>query len=111
MVPSKEENKLSGSENFFWSRYIWFFETAPCRISALTKTDEITMDLMLAGLWAIGQNQRRDAEANVVYAAMGAGVGITEATAMVNEFRAEKDEDSDSVGWGAVKNSITPAGW
>ena len=65
---------------------------------------------MLAGLWAIGQNQRRDAEANVVYAAMGAGVRITEATAMVNEFRAEKDEDSGPVSWSAVKNFTNTCG-
>ena len=50
------------------------------------------------------------AEANVVYTALGAGVGITETTVMVNEFRAEKDEDSEPVSWSAVKNFIHRCG-
>ena len=45
-------------------------------------------------------------EAKVIYVAMQAGVGITETTVMVNQFREEKSEDNEPISWTAVKNFI-----
>ena len=79
-------------------------------VAAQEEDEAYDASLGLSGSGRQAKITREIAEANVVYTAMGAGVGITETTAMVNEFRAEKDEDSDSVSWGAVKNSIHTCG-
>jgi hypothetical protein len=45
-------------------------------------------------------------EAQVVYTAMEAGVGITETTVLVNEFRRTKNEDNETVSWSSIRNFI-----
>ena len=79
-------------------------------VAAQEKDGAYDASLGLSGSGRQAKITREMAEANVVYTAIGAGVGITEATVMVNEFRAEKDEDSEPVSWGAVKNFIHTCG-
>lgn len=79
-------------------------------VAAQEEGDAYDARLGLSGIGRQAKITREMAEARVVFTAMEAGVGITETTVMVNEFRAEKDEDSAPVSWSAVKRFIHTCG-